>query len=253
LQSEYRKLEAEVGPVKYIAEFIYGEQADTNLLEEAVRWVILIIIFVFDPLAVLLLIAAQYTFEYSRKDKPKDDDGERLRLEREEYEQARAQRIVDNSGYHSDDPTPTEEEEKVDDTAEDEERKIDVAKSYITTDDVVGDVVPENDTADADASVIPVEPTEVQVDETPEQRVRRERYEELESTEDFKNAKQAWKDAHPNETLKLQKKLYIDGTIDHLPWEVPELASKEESKGYIQNEEQQDPNRLWNKLNTGNK
>ena len=68
-EKQYRKLEAEVGPIKYIAEFIYGEQADTNLLEAAVRWVIIIIIFVFDPLAVLLLIASQYTFNWHRQDK----------------------------------------------------------------------------------------------------------------------------------------------------------------------------------------
>ena len=68
-EKEYRKLEAEVGPIKYIAEFIYGEQADNNLLEAAVRWVIIIIIFVFDPLAVLLLIASQYTFNWHRQDK----------------------------------------------------------------------------------------------------------------------------------------------------------------------------------------
>src|SRR6056300_407305 len=111
LEAEYRKLEAEVGPVKYIAEFVYGESADTNLLEEAVRWVILVIIFVFDPLAVLLLIASQYTFEFHRK--RKDDDGERLRLERQEYEQARAQRIVDNPGYNIDDPATAEEKEEV--------------------------------------------------------------------------------------------------------------------------------------------
>ena len=68
LESEYRKLEAEVGPIKYIAEFVYGENADNNMLEEAVRWVIITIIFVFDPLAVLLLIASQYTFEWRRKE-----------------------------------------------------------------------------------------------------------------------------------------------------------------------------------------
>ena len=68
-EKEYRKLEAEVGPIKYIAEFIYGEQADNNLLEAAVRWVIIIIIFVFDPLAVLLLIASQYTFNWHRENK----------------------------------------------------------------------------------------------------------------------------------------------------------------------------------------
>jgi hypothetical protein len=57
LEIDYRKLEAEVGPVKYIAEFVYGEQADKNMLEKAVRWVIVIIVAVFDPLAVMMLLA----------------------------------------------------------------------------------------------------------------------------------------------------------------------------------------------------
>jgi hypothetical protein len=117
LESEYRKLEAEVGPIKYIAEFIYGENADKGMLEEAVRWVIIIIIFVFDPLAVLLLIASQYTFEFRRK-QLQDDSGERLRLEREEYERARAQAIVDNPGYNIDDPASTQEKEEVDGTVD---------------------------------------------------------------------------------------------------------------------------------------
>tara|TARA_Y100000389_G_scaffold202696_1_gene248806 strand:+ start:2040 stop:4052 length:2013 start_codon:yes stop_codon:yes gene_type:complete len=68
IEAEYRKLEAEVGPIKYIAEFIYDE-TDKDVLEEAVRWVIITIIFVFDPLAVMLLIAAQYTFEWRRNEK----------------------------------------------------------------------------------------------------------------------------------------------------------------------------------------
>lgn len=65
----FRMLEAEVGPIKYIAEFVYGKKADKDILEEAVRWVIIIIIFVFDPLAVLLLIASQFTFQYIRQDR----------------------------------------------------------------------------------------------------------------------------------------------------------------------------------------
>ena len=73
LETSYRKLEAEVGPVKYLADFIYGDQPGTDVLEQAVRWVIVTIIFVFDPLAVVLLIASQYTFDWNRKpitDKP---------------------------------------------------------------------------------------------------------------------------------------------------------------------------------------
>ena len=57
LKGQVMKLESEVGPIRYIAEFVYGDEADRDLLEEAVRWVIITIIFVFDPLAVLLLIA----------------------------------------------------------------------------------------------------------------------------------------------------------------------------------------------------
>lgn len=55
---EQRKIEVEVGPLKYIAELIYGDQADTSMIERAVRYVIFVIIFVFDPLAILLLISA---------------------------------------------------------------------------------------------------------------------------------------------------------------------------------------------------
>ena len=123
LEAEYRKLEAEVGPIKYIAEFVYGESADSNMLEEAVRWVIIIIIFVFDPLAVLLLIAAQYTFEFRRKEL-EDDRGERLRLEREEFERARAQRIVDNPGVTFDNPVPPGVEEPTDSAPVEQEKEV---------------------------------------------------------------------------------------------------------------------------------
>jgi|TARA_R110001592_G_scaffold34313_4_gene117843 biopolymer transport protein ExbB/TolQ len=57
LELSQDKIEAEVGPIKYVAELIYGENAEDNF-DHAVRIVILILIFVFDPLAVLLLIAA---------------------------------------------------------------------------------------------------------------------------------------------------------------------------------------------------
>lgn len=56
LQSEVKKVEAEVGPIKYVAEFIYGT-SDEKILDKAVRFVILILILVFDPLAILLLVA----------------------------------------------------------------------------------------------------------------------------------------------------------------------------------------------------
>lgn len=61
IRAEVRKVEAEVGPVKYIAALIYGDNPDTNLLEKAVRWIIMVIVLVFDPMAILLLIAANFS------------------------------------------------------------------------------------------------------------------------------------------------------------------------------------------------
>ena len=69
IASQLRKVEAEVGPIKYIAQFIYGQEADQNLLEKAVTWVIILIVIVFDPLAIAMLLAAQMTFSWYRKDK----------------------------------------------------------------------------------------------------------------------------------------------------------------------------------------
>jgi hypothetical protein len=71
IAAENRKIEAEVGPIKYIAALIYGDNPDANLLERAVRWVIIIIVLVFDPLALTLVIAANTS---RRWDKLVDDD-----------------------------------------------------------------------------------------------------------------------------------------------------------------------------------
>jgi len=68
LASELRKVEAEVGPIKYIAGLFYG-QTDQFILEKAVTWMILTLIIVFDPLAIILLLASQISFENFRKRK----------------------------------------------------------------------------------------------------------------------------------------------------------------------------------------
>jgi hypothetical protein len=67
LAAEVRKVEAETGPLKYIAAMIYGNNPDANLLESAVRWVIILIVAVFDPLALVLLLAAQQSYRWERQ------------------------------------------------------------------------------------------------------------------------------------------------------------------------------------------
>ena len=66
IAAEVRKVEAEVGPIKYIAAFVYGETNET-ILEKAVIWVIILIVIVFDPLAVILLLASQISFQNFRE------------------------------------------------------------------------------------------------------------------------------------------------------------------------------------------
>ena len=73
IRAEVRAVEAEVGPIKYIAALIYGDNPDANLLEKAVVWVILTIVFVFDPLAVLLLLASQMSFQWAFAERKGDN------------------------------------------------------------------------------------------------------------------------------------------------------------------------------------
>lgn len=67
IAAEIRKVEAEVGPLKYIAKLIYGDNPDANLLEKAVTWVIIIIVAVFDPLAIMMLLAATESLKWERQ------------------------------------------------------------------------------------------------------------------------------------------------------------------------------------------
>lgn len=67
IAAEVRKVEAEVGPIKYIAALIYGDNPDTNVLERAVRWVIILLVCVFDPLAIMMLLAATESLKWARE------------------------------------------------------------------------------------------------------------------------------------------------------------------------------------------
>ena len=93
LKLEQDKIEAEVGPIKYVAELIYGENAK-DMFDHAVRVVILILIFVFDPLAVLLLIAANISLRQWRQKRNIKKSEEKFDLEsRLERERKKAKRL----------------------------------------------------------------------------------------------------------------------------------------------------------------
>ena len=267
IDSEYRKLEAEVGPIKYIAEFIYGERADTNMLEEAVRWVIVVIIFVFDPLAVLLLLAAQYTFEFTRRQREENTDD----FDFNEYEKDRAARIDQNQGW----PFPVQEEPKNENTTTETTEEIHEADTTLPT-------AQEQESAEGrvedDQAVVAIEEsveepkkkdTSLETEESSEEsQVRKQELEEQEKDSSWVDAKRAWKEDHPTLTLKEIKEQYIKGEIDALPWadyhkphkyvmkengeQVTKETQSESSEGdaetgYIQNGEQNE-NTLWKRL-----
>ena len=68
IASQLRKVEAEVGPIKYIAAMIYGDNPDQNILEKAVRWVIILLVLVFDPLAIALILAANQSKDWDEEE-----------------------------------------------------------------------------------------------------------------------------------------------------------------------------------------
>lgn len=121
LEAKTRQLEAEVGPVKYIAELIYGTNADQSLLEEAVRWVIILIVAVFDPLAIMMLLAATESFAWRRQDK------ENLIVQE-----------ADNKVPSAIAPTPTEQTQEDDSTGTDSGPDSSVDKEIGNTDNQVG-------------------------------------------------------------------------------------------------------------------
>lgn len=110
-EKEYRKLEAEVGPIKYIAEFVYGT-TDKSILEKAVTWVIILIIFVFDPLAVGMLIASQYAFLLSRGEglKPLDTKEDSLSVLKKDGKTKVIERVIEVEA-DVDDTTPKDIEQ----------------------------------------------------------------------------------------------------------------------------------------------
>jgi hypothetical protein len=78
IRAENRKIEAEVGPIKYIAAFVYGDNPDAGILERAVTWVIILIVIVFDPLAIVMLLAAQMTWQWYKDEKTQEYEDEPL-------------------------------------------------------------------------------------------------------------------------------------------------------------------------------
>lgn len=100
LAANQRKIEAEVGPIKYIAALIYGDNPDSNVLERAVRWVIILLVMVFDPLAIALVLAGNSSRPWDKILRKEQEAQEKLESKEEEVveevvEQTKTEDIVE--------------------------------------------------------------------------------------------------------------------------------------------------------------
>ena len=220
IAAEVRKVEAEVGPIKYIANFIYGDNPDANILEKAVTWVIIIIVVVFDPLAVILLLASQYSFQWFRKQ------------EEETPEIVEAESVPEE---------PEAEPEPTQSWPEPNPLWPFPSAAYMNREENIFDVIKHNeivqeapyqpgyedvtvkDDAGMEEETSKLEEWNTMLAEA-EKAVNQER--ELEDTEILASAPDteaqamtAWKHDNPNSSLKFQRQLLEKGIIDQLPWQ----------------------------------
>ena len=191
IASELRKVEADVGPIRYIAAFIYNEKPSEDILEKAVRWVIVTIIIVFDPLALMMLLASTEGFAWRKNIIPKyePDDGP---LTDEKIEGVKQQ-----VG-----PIPTNS----------------VVSSLLNTEKLcyncgtellevsgIGIICPNEDCFVSDGTSEEKDDIELPI------------IEPLEEIK-LKLAERSWKTIHPTESLKKQRILFKKGQIPQLPW-----------------------------------
>ena len=216
LAAEFRKVESEVGPIKYIAALVYGDNPDANILEKAVRLVIIMIVLVFDPLALTLILAANKQFEWARQG---------------------------TGGFIHDEPAPKYEsdngpltEQQVDQLKESVEAfqadphpsgwmfekfpYLTAGKDMFFKDTPPMVVRPDNDQA---AMNIVAEPPGVETRPFTHEEIvalnSADPEEEFDEDDDeLKAAIKKWKAANPEDTLKNQRFKLIRGEIAELPW-----------------------------------
>ena len=201
LAAEFRKVEAEVGPIKYIAALVYDDNPDANILEKAVRLVIILIVAVFDPLALVLILAAQQSLRWAQEEKndqaamsivpPKDED---IRPFTEEEIEALNKDphppgwMFDKLTYLKDGASMFFKNTKPM-VAPKEEPEIPIETIYVNPPDWGTTPIAEADLPDDN-------------DEDPA----------------VKAAIKRWKMEHPDRTLKEERRKFARGEITELPW-----------------------------------
>jgi hypothetical protein len=197
IAAEVRKVEAEVGPIKYIAALVYGDNPDANILERAVRWVIIILVVVFDPLAIMMLLAATESFKWERQ----------LRNSRAEPEyEPDDGPLTDNQIEQIKESAETPAEE---DTRPWHEKYPYLVKPFVHFANIKPMVQPKK-------VEVPDEVIAAYDDERLVSKFDKESNEH--ETDAEKEAKRIWKSENPDQTVKSQREKLARGEIDKLPW-----------------------------------
>ena len=209
IAAEVRKVEAEVGPIKYIAAFIYGDNPDANLLERAVRWVIIILVVVFDPLAIMMVLASTESLKWERERRTEQpayepDDGP---LTEDQIEQLRkiaepelpTGEVVETSKLFDDPPKDPHPPGWM----------YDELKSYPLNEAEVQEVVEEFDQVRHEPVVFNPEYLDELAQDT-----------ESDDHEDpsIRAAIKQWKSENTDKTIKEERAKLARGKITELPW-----------------------------------
>jgi hypothetical protein len=256
IAAEVRKVEAEVGPIKYIAKLIYGDNPNANLLEQAVVWVIIMIVAVFDPLALVLILAAQQSIRWAQgKDPdPIDPDSDTCTWfdrvkeracfwNKKQEEQHKTpstytapavdhlEPVVENQPntaaeneyfepgtpkYAPDDGPITDEQFEQITKSVPQENK---KKNVLSSLDAMWSRATSVFKQDFEAEHAPVEP---QIIDTPPVKEAPTDDHEDGTTDAEKEAQRAWKLANPGDTIKKNRSLHDAGHITNLPWNTPD-------------------------------
>jgi hypothetical protein len=189
--AELRKVEAEVGPIKYIAALIYGDNPDANLLEKAVRWVIILLVVVFDPLAIMMVLAATESLKW-RRENPAEP------------------------AYPPDDGPLTDQQlDQIQDTA-----LKPVVQEPVLPEKSILEQHPYVNKGFAHFENLEPIPAPVPVAVEPNT-IADEQENEPDDEQELPHVKEAikkWKAANPNDTIKNQRHMLARGEIQELPW-----------------------------------
>ena len=233
--AEVRKVEAEVGPIKYIANFIYGDNPDSNVLEKAVTWVIIIIVIVFDPLAVILLLASQYSFQWFRQAKEEESVAPAYEPDAAPLTEDQVEQIIESTKEPMKFVDPGEHPADHLETELDELKPVVEEKSIFETHPYL--LKPFNHFTDTTPIVHkPEESAPEMIAKVDEEMVN------VAWTDELQN----WKKDNPDVNIYEQQRKYNAGEIENLPWEIIEQfdeqaseKSKKKSSYMIKDQEQQ--------------